>query len=140
MKISKEKISIIKIIISNNDHAVNIDLSQQQKQKKKHNDDIDSNDRCSPPQKRKIFFNKTKKKNANKHPSVEKWKNSAHGSFWSDSETTQKQNQGTEHSSGFVVGLKNTKSQQAKLHLVNISLHLRQNFGILKMSIKILFN
>ena len=34
MKISKEKISIIKIIISNNDDAVNIDLSQQQKQKK----------------------------------------------------------------------------------------------------------
>ena len=139
MKISKEKISIIKIIISNNDDAVNIDLSQQQKQKK-HNDDIDSDDRCSPPQKRKRFFNKTKKKNANKHPTVDKWKNSAHESFWGDGETTQKRNQGTEHSSGFVVGLKNTKSQQSKLHLVNISLHLRQNFGILQTPIKILFN
>ena len=123
MKISKEKISIIKIIISNNYDAVNID-----------------DDRCSPSQKRKMFFDKTKNKNANKHPNVNKWKNSAWESFWSDGETTQKRNQRTEHSSGFVVGLKNAKSQQSKLHLVNISLHLRQNFGILKTSIKILFN
>ena len=60
MKISKEKISIIKIIISNNYDAVNID-----------------DDRCSPSQKRKRFFDKTKNKNANKHPNVNKWKNSA---------------------------------------------------------------
>ena len=45
MKISKEKISIIKIIISNNYDAVNMD-----------------DDRCSSPQKRKRFFDKTKNK------------------------------------------------------------------------------
>ena len=46
-------------IIANNDNAINIDFSQQQQQQK--HDNIDSDDGCSPPQKRKSSFDKTKK-------------------------------------------------------------------------------
>ena len=47
-------------IIANNDNAINIDFSQQQQQQQKH-DNIDSDDGCSPPQKLKSSFDKTKK-------------------------------------------------------------------------------
>ena len=135
----KERVS--SQIIANNDDAVNIDFSQQQQQK---HDDIDSDHGCSPLRKQKRFFDKTTKKKAKKYPKVNKWKNSDRESSSSDDETMQHfdsgpvnenaeseneernrppGNQRTKRWSGFMVALKNEKSQQSKSHLADMGIH-----------------
>ena len=135
----KERVS--SQIIATNDDAVNVDFSQQQQQK---HDDMDRDDGCSPPRKQKRFFDKTTKKKAKKYPKVNKWKNSDRESSSSDGETMEhfdsgpivenaeseneernkrSGNQRTKRSSEFMVDLKNAKSQQSKLHLVDMGIH-----------------